>query len=132
IFIFIFLQVRVCVEHAFAALKGWLQSLRELRLNIHTERELQIAVHWIMCCIILHNMIIRFEAHHRKQNPQFSCSQRWAEREARKFAAQEIEEPDGDEVVGDRLYEGTPGQACLRMMDQLFDSPYSRAEYREG
>lgn len=121
------------VEHAFAALKGRFQSLRELRLNIHTERELQIAVHWIMCCIILHNMIIRFEAHHRQQNAKFRRSQRWAEREAREFAAQEMEDPDGDEVVGDRSYEGTPGQASrLRMMDQLFDSPHSRAQHREG
>jgi hypothetical protein len=78
-------------------------------------------------------MIIRFEAHHRQQNPKFRRSQRWAEREAREFAAQEREDPDGDEVVGDRSYEGTPGQASrLRRMDQLFDSPHSRAQHREG
>jgi hypothetical protein len=78
-------------------------------------------------------MIIRFEAHHCKENAKFPRSQRWAEREAREFAAQEFEDPDGDEVVGDKSYEGTPGQASrLRMMDQLFDSPYTTAEHREG
>ncbi|KAG2754069.1 hypothetical protein P692DRAFT_201704896, partial [Suillus brevipes Sb2] len=62
--------------HAFAALKGQFQSLQELCLNIHTERELLIAVHWIMCCIILHNMIIRFKAHHPERDPKFHRSQR--------------------------------------------------------
>ena len=50
------------MEHAFAALKGWFQSLRELHLQIHTERDLQIAVYWVECCLILHNMIICFES----------------------------------------------------------------------
>lgn len=45
----------------------------------------------------------------------------------------EFEEADGDEVIGDRSYEGTPGQACrARLMDQLFDSPHSEAQRREG
>jgi hypothetical protein len=78
-------------------------------------------------------MIIRFEGHYRKENAKFPRSQRWAEREVREFAAQEFEDPDGDEVVGDKSYKGTPGQAFhLRMMDQLFDSPYTTAEDREG
>jgi hypothetical protein len=39
------LKIRVCVEHTFAVLKGQFQSLRELRINIQTEKDLQIAVH---------------------------------------------------------------------------------------
>ncbi|KIK23916.1 hypothetical protein PISMIDRAFT_41300, partial [Pisolithus microcarpus 441] len=54
-------KVRVRVEHAFAALKGRFQSLRELRLHMNSLRDIRIAVHWVQCCIILHNMIIRFE-----------------------------------------------------------------------
>ncbi|KAF8551933.1 hypothetical protein OG21DRAFT_1417053, partial [Imleria badia] len=42
-------------KHAFAALKGQFQSLHELRLNM------KIAMHWIQCCMIIHNMIIDFE-----------------------------------------------------------------------
>ncbi|KAG2740099.1 hypothetical protein P692DRAFT_201695508, partial [Suillus brevipes Sb2] len=37
-------KIRVCVEHTFAVLKGQFQSLRELRINIQTEKDLQIAV----------------------------------------------------------------------------------------
>ncbi|KIJ61941.1 hypothetical protein HYDPIDRAFT_77016, partial [Hydnomerulius pinastri MD-312] len=54
-------KVRVRVEHAFGALKGRFQSLRELRLQMRTMKDMKIAVHWVQCCIILHNMIIRFE-----------------------------------------------------------------------
>ncbi|KIM56459.1 hypothetical protein SCLCIDRAFT_52193, partial [Scleroderma citrinum Foug A] len=53
--------VRVHVEHAFATLKGGFQSLRELRVKIQTEKDIKVAVYWIMSCIILHNMIICFE-----------------------------------------------------------------------
>ncbi|KAG2061987.1 hypothetical protein BDR06DRAFT_853016, partial [Suillus hirtellus] len=41
--------------------KGQFQSLRELRFHIQAEKDLDFAVQWIKCCIILHNMIIRFE-----------------------------------------------------------------------
>ncbi|KIK82466.1 hypothetical protein PAXRUDRAFT_77190, partial [Paxillus rubicundulus Ve08.2h10] len=51
----------VHVEHAFAALKGCFQSLHELRHPVGNEKELQYVIHWVNCCLILHNMIIRFE-----------------------------------------------------------------------
>ncbi|KIK18703.1 hypothetical protein PISMIDRAFT_42319, partial [Pisolithus microcarpus 441] len=54
--------IRVRVEHAFAALKGRFQSLRELRLKVTRDEDLHVAIYWIMCCMILHNMIIRFES----------------------------------------------------------------------
>ncbi|KIN99226.1 hypothetical protein M404DRAFT_114857, partial [Pisolithus tinctorius Marx 270] len=53
--------VHVHVEHAFAALKGRFQSLHELHLKIWNERDVKVAVYWVMCCIILHNMVIHFE-----------------------------------------------------------------------
>jgi hypothetical protein len=125
--ILLFIQVRVRVEHVFAALKGRFQSLRELRHNIQKRKDFQITMHWIQCCIILHNMIIRFEANHSKD------SQTWAYQEGIAFIAPEIEEQEGDDVVGDRSYAGTQGQACrARLMDQLFESPYSNAQHREG
>ncbi|KAG2342375.1 hypothetical protein BDR05DRAFT_863774, partial [Suillus weaverae] len=54
-------RVRVRVEHTFAALKGRFQSLRELRHPMQNEDDLQYISYWVICCVILHNMIIRFE-----------------------------------------------------------------------
>ena len=54
-------KVHVQVEHAFAALKECFQSLHELRLVMRTQENVKIGMHWIQCCIILHNMIIQFK-----------------------------------------------------------------------
>ncbi|KIK75869.1 hypothetical protein PAXRUDRAFT_171437, partial [Paxillus rubicundulus Ve08.2h10] len=48
----------VQVEHAFDALKGHFQSLQELHHPIRNEQELQYVIHWVNCCLILHNMVI--------------------------------------------------------------------------
>lgn len=94
---------------------------------MQTQKDLQITLHWVRCCLILHNMIIKFEEKRKKSTV------RWAIREGRHTLRNEPEGPDGDEVVGDTSYEGTPGQACrARLMDQLFDSPYSDAQHRQG
>ncbi|KIK74613.1 hypothetical protein PAXRUDRAFT_94559, partial [Paxillus rubicundulus Ve08.2h10] len=53
--------IHVWVEHTFAALKGCFQSLQELRHPIQDEEELQYVIHWVNCCLILHNMVIQFE-----------------------------------------------------------------------
>ncbi|KAG2155371.1 uncharacterized protein EDB93DRAFT_1047827, partial [Suillus bovinus] len=72
---------------------------------------------WVRCCLILHNMIIKFEEKCNKSTI------RWAIQEGHHTLREEYEGPDGDEVVGDRSYEGTPSQAYrARLMDQLFDS----------
>lgn len=120
------------MEHAFAALKGRFQSLRDLRQNINSADDLWTAVHWIQCCLILHNMIIRFEEEHALTEDQGSV--KWSCQEARNFMSQEAAEgPDDNDQVGDRLYEGTPGHARHeRLMDLLFDSPHSKAQHRQG
>lgn len=70
-------------------------------------------------------MIIRFEEIRKKSTLV------WAVREGRNTICHEDEGPDGDEVVGDRSYEGTPGQAHrARLMDLLFDSPHSEAHHQ--
>ena len=43
------------------ALKGQFQSLWELWLLIQSNDNLEFVVHWIKCCLILHNMILCFE-----------------------------------------------------------------------
>ncbi|KAG2135703.1 uncharacterized protein EDB93DRAFT_1092249, partial [Suillus bovinus] len=98
--------IHIRVEHAFAALKGHFQSLKELCHLMQNQKDLQINLHWVRCCLILHNMIIRFEAQHRHSTIS------WAIKEGRHTLRCEFEGGDGDEVKGDRSYEGTPGQAC--------------------
>jgi len=71
-------------------------------------------------------MIIHFKIKHHKQDRTYKSSLKWAHKEGEDFIYPEFEGPDGDEVVGDRTYEGTPGQAaCAKLMDALFDSPHS-------
>jgi hypothetical protein len=78
-------------------------------------------------------MIIRFETDHHKQDGTYKNSLKWARVEGEDFIPEEYEAPDGDEVVGDRTYDGTPGQATrARLMDELFDSPQSNAQRRAG
>ena len=60
-------KICVRVEHAFAALKGCFQSLHELRLKVAKDKDLHVAVYWITCCMILHNMIIHFEANQQDE-----------------------------------------------------------------
>ena len=94
------------VEHAFVALKGHFQSLRELRLRIRTEDDLHIAVYWITCCLILHNMIVQFEAKRRRELGEGTM--RWAMREA--------EWEDADDDVGGEERGGTLGQRFQGML----------------
>ncbi|KIJ58573.1 hypothetical protein HYDPIDRAFT_102367, partial [Hydnomerulius pinastri MD-312] len=99
-------------EHAFAALKGRFQSLRELRLQIQTEKDVHIAVYWVMCCLILHNMIIRFEEQRRVV---IAGTMEWAIQEGRGS-----EDDGGGGVCADppRM---TPGQKFReRLMERLF------------
>jgi len=56
------------VEHAFAALKGRFQLLHELRLRLKKDNDLHVAIYWIMCCMILHNMVVRFEDKQREES----------------------------------------------------------------
>lgn len=96
-------QIHVCVKHAIAALKGRFQSLWELRLQMQSKEDLHIAVYWIKCCFILHNMIIVFEENHWRQGEQVG-SLRWAREEAVVYG----DEPEPD--VGLEQPRGTEGQ----------------------
>ena len=70
------LKICVRVEHAFAALKGHFQSLRELHLKMKTDDDLHITVYWITCCMILHNMVVHFETRWREELGEGTM--RWA------------------------------------------------------
>ena len=48
-------------EHAIGLLKGRFQSLRELRIQITLPKHHRWAIHFIRCCITLHNLVVRLE-----------------------------------------------------------------------
>ena len=105
------LKIHVWVEHAFAALKGCFQSLRELRLKMKTDDNLHIAVYWITCCMILHNMVVCFETRRREELGEGTM--RWAIWEAE----WEDNDDEGREERG-----GTPGQQFRGLlMERLFE-----------
>ena len=102
-------QICMQVEHAFAALKGRFQSLRELRLRMRTQQDLHIAVYWITYCMILHNMIVRFEAKQLGEG-----SMRWAIGEA--------DWEDKNDDIGGELEGEMPGQQFRGLlMERLFE-----------
>ena len=76
-------------------------------------------------------MIIRFEEN--RALTETSGTLRWACQEDNgPLPGAENDGPDGNEQVGDRSYEGTPGHTHReRLKNLLFDSPYSRAQRRE-
>ena len=86
------------VEHAFAALKGHFQSLRELRLRIRTNNDLHVTSYWITCCIILHNMVIHFEE--RRKDELEGGMMAWARREAAEWWEREDDHPVIPEIAG--------------------------------
>ena len=103
-------KVRVRIEHAFAALKGRFQSLRELRLVMRTQENMKIAMHWIQCCLILHNMVIDFE-----DMLGVEKTIGWARREG-----VEPRHPMAPVVV--EVADGTPGQIFrMQLMTTLFE-----------
>ncbi|KIK74626.1 hypothetical protein PAXRUDRAFT_175107, partial [Paxillus rubicundulus Ve08.2h10] len=107
------------VEHAFGALKGWFQSLRELQLPVHSEKDLQYAVNWVICCLVLHNMIIQFEERlYGEKSPQRKESETWARNEVPHVEA------ENEPVVAD-MNDGSPGQAFRqRLMNLILNSPH--------
>lgn len=108
------------MEHAFAALKGRFQSLRELRHPLQNDDQLQYHSYWVMCCIILHNMIIRFEEHRNIAGGEGSTSA-WALRVegGDLIPPPEQEDPEVG-LIGDNSYLGTPGHAArTRLMQNL-------------
>ncbi|KIK99442.1 hypothetical protein PAXRUDRAFT_132027, partial [Paxillus rubicundulus Ve08.2h10] len=100
-------------EHAFVALEGHFQSLHELHLWLQKEEDLYIAIYWVECCLILHNMIIWFEA--RRQGEM---------RETMEWAIAEGQWPDNErgECICMNQGGGTEGQQFhAYLIQRLFD-----------
>lgn len=104
-------QVRICIEHAFAALKGHFQSLRELRTHVQKTQDIKYAVHWVQRCLILHNMVIRFE-----EALGTSSTMPWAQQECNNL-------DKGGENIVVHVPVGSPGQLFRAdLMGKLFEA----------
>ena len=53
--------MRIRSEHTIGYLKGRFSSLRGLRQQINSKRDHEIAINWIITCVILHNIILDIE-----------------------------------------------------------------------
>jgi len=53
-------SARIMVEHVMGILKGRWGSLRGLRLKIKEKEDTEKVNKWIVCCIILHNIVTGF------------------------------------------------------------------------
>jgi hypothetical protein len=88
---------------------------------MQTEKHLEYTSYWIMCCMILHNMVIRFEEERHLDTTK------WATRED--GLEEEQQEDVGEDGAGDMTYEGTPGQASRsQLMDYLLETLRRRQE----
>lgn len=80
-------------------------------MHIRSPQSFKYAAHWVQCCIILHNMIIRFEERLGKRS-----SMRWAQKESGEV------ERRGDNLVV-KVPIGSPGQLFRAgLMNDLFEA----------
>jgi len=70
---------------------------------MQSEEDLRVAVYWIECCLVLHNMIIVFEGNRQVQGEQVG-SLRWAREEVAVYG------DDPDPTIGLEQPRGTEGQ----------------------
>jgi DDE superfamily endonuclease len=62
-------KVRIKAEHTIGFLKGRFSSLRGLRQQIKDERDHELAVYWVISCLILHNLVLGIEGHLDSTDP---------------------------------------------------------------
>ena len=75
-------------------------------------KDLEYAMNWVLCCIILHNMIIQF------------AEQRYGPRSTQRQASEAWERAEDDlEGTGIDINDGRPGHTFhLRLMEKLLES----------
>jgi hypothetical protein len=126
-----YLQIRIRVEHTIGLLKGTLQSLKEIRIQLINTKWHMIIIMWARTCIVLHNLIIRIEGD--------NFDEQWRECIVRTGLddmlsadgdADEEDEPRSALEQAQRRLE-TPGQRFrTKVMDDLFNSPSLRTVER--
>ena len=98
-------SARVVAEHTIGLIKMRWQSLRGLPVSISGPEDVQTAVHWLMACVVLHNLLL----HERNSPDEFG-----------------VYEGDGDlqpegSGVGNRDARLTPG---LKKRNRVIDFVY--------
>lgn len=56
-----FFSARIIVEHVMGLLKGRWGCLRGLRIQIRKKEDVERVNRWIVCVLILHNMVMKFK-----------------------------------------------------------------------
>ncbi|KIK90913.1 hypothetical protein PAXRUDRAFT_150852, partial [Paxillus rubicundulus Ve08.2h10] len=92
-------------------------SLQELQLPVHSAKYMQYAVNWVVCCLVLHNMMIQFEARqYGEKSVQRKDSEMWEMNELPHME-------EANEQAGANVNDGSPGQVFhQRLMDLILDS----------
>ena len=110
-------------------LKGTFQSLKEIRIQLVNTKRHMVIIMWARICIVLHNLIIRIEGDNFDEVWREGLVRRGLDCGANSDADEEDEPEDMLEQARRRLE--TPGQRFrLKLMNDLFDSPFSRVERR--
>jgi len=125
------LQIRIRVEHTMGMLKGTFQSLKEIRIQLVNTKRHMVIIMWARVCIVLHNLIIRIEGDNFDERWREGLVRTGLDREHGVNGDTDEEEMPEDELERARRRHETPGQRFrLRVMDALFDSPFSMVERR--
>jgi hypothetical protein len=109
-------------------LKGTFQSLKEIRIQLINSKRHKIIIMWARVCIVLHNLIIRIEGDNFDED--------WRESLLREGLDGTDGDADEEDAPDDTLEQAqrriqTPGQRFrLRVMEDLFNSPYRAVEHR--
>ncbi|KIK76855.1 hypothetical protein PAXRUDRAFT_168574, partial [Paxillus rubicundulus Ve08.2h10] len=82
---------------------------------VHSEKDLQYVVNWVICYLVLHNMIIQFEERlYRVKLPQRKKSETWARNEVPHVEAEN--EPVGADMNdGSKVDRSNPQQSSSTM-----------------
>jgi hypothetical protein len=109
-------------------LKGTFQSLKEIRIQLISTKHHMVIIMWARVCIVLHNLIIQIEGD--------NFDDKWRESLVRAGLDGADDDTDDEDAPGDVLEQAqrriqTPGQRFrLKVMNDLFDSPFSTVEHR--
>jgi hypothetical protein len=110
-------------------LKGTFQSLKEIRIQLVDARRHMIIIMWARVCIVLHNLIIRIEGDNFDGEWRDGLVRRGLDIQRGADSEEEDDAEDDLERAQRRLE--TPGQRFrVRLMDDLFNSPFCNAERR--
>jgi len=125
------LQVRIRVEHTIGLLKGTFQSLKEIRIQLTDTRRHMIIIMWARVCIILHNLIIRIEGDNFDETWRDGLVRSGLDGELDDFYDADEEDEPGSALERARRRHETPGQRFrLKLMNDLFNSPFRNVERR--